>query len=69
MRLSKDALYKRIMEVCSVYTSLENIAANVNKNPSYLKNKIIPRMVEQGFLVREYPENPKHPHQRYLVKN
>ena len=67
-RLSKDALYKKIMEVCSVYTSLENIAAIVNKTPSYLKNKIIPRMVEQGLLVREYPDNPKHPHQRYQAK-
>ena len=67
VRLSKDALYKRIIEVCSVYTSLENIATNVNKNPSYLKNKIIPRMVEQGLLAREFPENPKHPHQRYLA--
>ena len=68
VRLSKDALYKRIMEVCSAYTSLEDIAAIVEKTPSYLKNKIIPRMVEQGVLVREYPENPKHPHQRYRAR-
>jgi len=32
---------------------------------SYLKNKIIPRMVEQGLLERKYPDNPKHPHQQY----
>ena len=68
VRLSKYALYKRIMEVCSAYTSLEDIAAIVGKTPSYLKNKIIPRMVEQGVLVREYPENPKHPHQRYRAR-
>ena len=68
VRLSKDALYKRIMEVCSAYTSLEDIAASVGKTPSYLKNKIIPRMVEQGVLIREYPENPKHPHQRYRAR-
>ena len=51
----------------SVNNAFVNFATNVNKNPSYLKNKIIPRMVEQGLLAREFPENPKHPHQRYLA--
>lgn len=68
VRLSKDALYKSIMENCSLYTSLENIAAVVGRTPSYLKNKVIPRMVEQGLLIREFPDNPKHPHQRYRAK-
>ena len=68
MRLSKDALYKEILGVCAEYTSLEDIATTMDKTMSYLKNKIIPRMVEQGLLERKYPDNPKHPNQQYRAK-
>ena len=68
MRLSKDALYKEILGVCAEYTSLEDIAIAIDKKLSYLKNKVIPRMVEQGLLERKYPDNPKHSDQQYRAK-
>ena len=33
-----------------------------------LKNKVIPRMVEQDLLERKYPNFPTHPMQQYKVK-
>ena len=60
MRLSKDELYDKIMDVCVDYTSFEYIAKVINKTLRYLKNKIIPRVVEQGFLERKYSDTPRH---------
>ena len=68
-RLSKEALYKDIIRTGVEYVSLEDIAVTTGKNRIYLKNKIIPRMVEQGLLERKYPDNPKHPNQQYRAKN
>ena len=65
IRLNKDDLYQEITSTCPDYASLEDIASAVGKTLSYLKNKIIPRMVEQGMLERKYPENPRHPRQQY----
>ena len=63
-RASKD-----IIRTGVEYVSLEDIAVTTGKNRIYLKNKIIPRMVEQGLLERKYPDNPKHPNQQYRAKN
>ena len=65
VRLSKDELYDKIMDVCVDYISLDDIAKAVNKTLRYLKSKIIPRMVEQGLLERKYPDTPRHPKQQY----
>jgi predicted HTH transcriptional regulator len=68
VRLSKDELYDKIMDVCVDYISLDDIAKAVNKTLRYLKSKIIPRMVEQGLLERKYPDTPRHPKQQYRKK-
>ena len=68
VRLSKDELYDKIMDVCVDYISLDDIAKAVNKTLRYLKSKVIPRMVEQDLLERKYPDTPKHPKQQYRKK-
>jgi hypothetical protein len=68
VRLSKDELYDKIMDVCVDYISLDDIAKAVNKTLRYLKSKVIPRMVEQGLLERKYPDTPRHPKQQYRKK-
>ena len=53
---------------CVDFESLETIANKVGKSLRYLKNRAIPIMVAEGLLEREYPNMPKHPHQRYRAK-
>ncbi len=64
-RLPIDILQKEILAVCADYISLEEIAKLIDKNLRYLKNNVIPTMVTNGMLEREYPHTPKHPNQRY----
>ena len=67
-RLSTEALHALILEACIDFESLETIADKVGKNLRYLKNSVIPGMVSQGLLEREYPHVPRHPNQRYRAK-
>ena len=68
VRQSKEELFAMILDMCTEYTSLEDIANSIGKTVSYLKNKVIPRMVEQDLLERKYPNFPTHPMQQYKVK-
>lgn len=47
------------------YISLDEIAGIIQREPSYLINKIIPRMIDEEKLERLYPATPKHPQQKY----
>lgn len=61
-------LYTIILKACIDFNSLENIADKAQKSLSYLKNKIIPTMISEGLLEREFPDIPNHPRQRYRAK-
>ena len=62
------ALRHEILEACDDYMSLEDIAETVGKGIRYLKNKIIPQMVDDKLLERQYPDAPRHPYQKYRRK-
>lgn len=47
------------------YLTIDQLAALVNRNAAYLKNELIPVMLETGRLVRLYPDKPNHPNQAY----
>ena len=65
-KMSNENLFRLILIACNDdYLSPEEIALVVNKKIDYLKNKIIPKMVSNGQLVRLYPENLTHPNQKY----
>lgn len=65
-KMSNEDLFKLILIACNDdYLSPEEIALVVNKKIDYLKNKIIPKMVLNGQLVRLYPDNITHPNQKY----
>ena len=68
-RLSKNELYNEIVEICLDYKSLERISKEINKSLNYLKDRIIPKMLELGLLERKYPDTPRHPQQEYRKKN
>lgn len=59
-------LYMSICDVCSdEFMSLMEIAPKVGRSLRYLKNNVIPEMVNDGLLVRKYPDVPSHPDQKY----
>lgn len=67
-RLSYEAMVALICSVATDFLSLEDIAAAIHKNARYLNNRIIPRMVSEQLLERLYPDNPRHPNQKYKAK-
>lgn len=67
-RKSLQTLRCEIVDACEDYMSLEDIAEKVGKGIRYLKNKIIPQMVDDELLERQYPDAPRHPYQKYKRK-
>lgn len=67
-RLDISTLQRLILDICSDYLSIDEIAERVHKSLHHLKNNIIPKMVSTGLLEREFPNAPKHPNQRYRAK-
>ena len=63
-----EDLSRLILSVCEDYVALEIIAEAVHREASYLINRVIPRMLEDGLLERLYPSSPKHPLQKYRVR-
>jgi hypothetical protein len=58
-----------IIEVClREYISIDEIANQVSRSISHLKNRIIPTMIKNGSLVRLHPKI-NHPEQKYISKN
>ena len=66
--MSRNELYNEIVEICLDYKSLERISKEINKSLNYLKDRIIPKMLELGLLERKYPDTPRHPQQEYRKK-
>ena len=65
-----ESLRQNILDACEEYQSLEYIASKVNKSSAYLNNKIIPKMLMDNLLERQYPDIPRHRNQKYrAVKN
>jgi predicted HTH transcriptional regulator len=68
-RMKPEALEELIISYCkSEHKSLEEIAGYLEKNAKYLKNKVMPRLIESGVVERLYPNNPNHPQQKYKAK-
>lgn len=67
--IRKDELENMILSICnSDFKTLEELAVGIAKNPKYVKNSIIPKLIESGKLERLYPKIINHPHQAYKAK-
>jgi predicted HTH transcriptional regulator len=65
-RLSKDDLEGLIMQICKKqYVRMEEVANITGKSFDYLKNKIFPRMIKEGKLMKRFPYTDNHPQQGY----
>lgn len=67
--ISKEKLENMILSTCNTeFKTLEELAVSIAKNPKYVKNNIIPKLIESGKLERLYPKIINHPHQAYKAK-
>ena len=64
-KLSFEELKKLICLVCSNWQSLDELALQVNRNKTYLKIYVIPRMLADKSLEMMFPGVPNHPRQKY----
>lgn len=64
-KLSKSQVLEVLDEIAHDWISVSNLAVIMHKDVSYLKNKLIPRLINEGAIEREYPTIPNHPAQRY----
>lgn len=64
-KLSFEELKKLICLVCSDWQSLDELALQVNRNKTYLKIYVIPRMLADKSLEMMFSGVPKHPRQKY----
>ena len=67
-RMKKDILYNEIRVYCGTWRSLPDVATHVGRTQSYLRNFVIKKMVEEGILIPQYPEQKNHPNQKYRAK-
>ena len=65
-RMSLEQRQQMILDYCSDWRTIEEIAAYTNLGKTYIRNKILP--VIEKFLERKYTI-PHHPRQRYRRKN
>lgn len=64
-RLSRNELEQQILDCCEDYMSLEQIASAVHRSVPHLKNRILPKMIQDEKLRRQYPDIPNHPQQKF----
>jgi len=67
--IRKEELENMILSICNTdFKTLEELAVSIAKNPKYVKNNIIPKLIENGKLERLYLKIINHPHQAYKAK-
>ena len=65
-RMSKEMMQNTILEYCTEWRSVEEIANHVQRSKQYIRGEILPGM--EHLLMRKYPLKERHPGQKYKVK-
>jgi hypothetical protein len=64
-KIGKDELQKKILEFCSDWKTVLEIANYVQRTKLYIRNKVLPEMSDKLQML--YPKG-NHPGQKYKVK-
>ena len=64
-RMSYSELKDKICSFCSDWVSVDELAEELRRKRTYLRNKIIPKMLEDNNLEMLFPGVPNHPRQKY----
>ncbi|WP_300910684.1 Fic family protein [uncultured Bacteroides sp.] len=66
--MKPEELKELIKSKTTDWTSLEELAAIVNRSHKYLRTNVIPHLIKEGFLEMLFPGVPNHPKQKYKSK-
>ena len=70
VRLQRSELEELIMDICKGrYVKMEDVAIQIDRSIDYLKNKIFPKMIRDGKLIKKYPYTQNHPEQAYFLNH
>lgn len=64
----KTIIFRELQMFCKVWRKSSEMARHIGKTPMYVSRHLIPEMLKENLLIREYPDNPHHPAQRYRTK-
>ena len=65
-RYSRKQLREKIIEICTDWVTVEQIAEQIGRNVKYVKNHVIPVMTD---VLEKMYDVPHHPKQRYRNKS
>ena len=65
LRMTYTKLKEEICTFCSDWVSIDELADGIHRKGTYLRNKIIPKMLADNSLEMLFPGVPKHPRQKY----
>lgn len=65
-KMSAEEMAIYILEYCSTWRSVDEIAKFADRDKDYIRNKVLPRLAEK--LEKEFPDAPNHPKQKYRTK-
>lgn len=68
-KIKKEDMFKKIQDFCSDWKSKEEISEHVERDVTYIRNKILPQMLELGYLQMQHPNVPNYPTQKYQCFN
>ena len=65
-KMSAEEMAIYILEYCSTWRSVDEIAKFADRDKDYIRNKVLPKLTEK--LEKEFPDVPNHPKQKYRTK-
>ena len=68
-KIPKEVMGSHILEICKAgWITIQELSTKLNRNPNYLRNHYLNRMVREQFLELRIPAKPTHPGQAYRRK-
>ena len=64
-RFSKLEIEKLILDFCTEWRTIEDIATFLDRDKNYIRNEVLPQLADK--LVKMYENVPNHPRQKYRV--
>ncbi|MCF0182261.1 MAG: putative DNA binding domain-containing protein [Muribaculaceae bacterium] len=68
-RMSFNELQQAVSDKASEWISLEDLALSLGRNKTYLRNHVMPKLLELDVIEMMFANVPQHPGQKYRTKH
>ena len=65
----KNVIIDELTAFCHTWRTSTEMARHVAKSLGYITSHIIPTMLAKDIIIREYPDSPRDPRQRYRISS